>query len=91
MSKFTYAEIKPALKNWEDDKKDILHNESQRDRGIQVGYFAPSGANWAYTMHSEVLDHKEYGKILALTIRQFGSLSGIISFRKLDYLMELEA
>lgn len=85
MSKFLYNELKPALNDWHDTKSEWLNNESQDVKGFQVGYYAPSGANWAYQVHSEILEHKQHGKVLAQTIRQFGQLKGVMYYRALKW------
>ncbi len=84
MSKFNYYELKPALNGWRDDKNTWKDNESQDIDGFQVGYYAPSGANWAYQIHTEILTHKRLGRVMAMTIRQFGVLKGVIYYKPLE-------
>jgi hypothetical protein len=85
MSKFLYSEIKPALNSF--DASEWVDADSQQVDGITVGIMHPASANWAYTVQVEILNHTEHGKVLAETVRQFGSLVGVVTYQQLSYLI----
>lgn len=87
MSKYNYSEIKPAINSWAEEKKLWANPESQTVRGIYVGYFFPSGANWSFTVQVEILTQVDGTKYLCETVRRFGVLEGIMHYQLLDNLI----
>lgn len=88
MARYQYNEIKPALDQWADDKLNWQNTDSQDVKGFHIGYYPPSGANWSYQMHVEVLTLNDGEKYLCETVRHCGELRGIIHYTRLEYLTQ---